>query len=126
MDKYSPTLRKYVVNIFLVISVETIRSVVGERGRGAEGGEERLAKRSRSETPAAEPQTEALRGLGAMRLRIRDHTPSACKQMASRCVGTMLARARGYRNARRHSFLVVHNAGWSRGANHRLRGRLRA
>lgn len=38
-----------------------LRSVVGERGRGAEGGEKRLANRSRRATPAAEPQTEALR-----------------------------------------------------------------
>ena len=38
-----------------------LRSAVGERGIGAEGGEQRLANRSRSATPAAEPQTEARR-----------------------------------------------------------------
>ena len=39
--------------------------MVGERGRGAESGEERLANRSRSATPAAEPQTEARRSCGS-------------------------------------------------------------
>src|SRR5438874_4324738 len=37
----------------------TLRSSDGERGRWSGGGEERLAERSRSATPAAEPQTEA-------------------------------------------------------------------
>jgi hypothetical protein len=41
-----------------------LRSAVGERGRGAEGGEERLANRSRSVTAVAEPQTEARRFCG--------------------------------------------------------------
>jgi hypothetical protein len=31
-----------------------------------------------------------------------------------------------YRIACRRPFRVVHNAGWTRGANHGLRGRLRA
>jgi hypothetical protein len=31
-----------------------------------------------------------------------------------------------YRIARWRPFRVVHNAGWSRGANHGLRGRMRA
>jgi len=38
----------------------------------AEGGEERLAHRSRSATPAAEPQTEARRSCGPMRMPARD------------------------------------------------------
>ena len=40
-----------------------LESASGESG--AEGGEQRLADRSRSETPAAEPQTEAGRSCGA-------------------------------------------------------------
>jgi len=47
-----------------------LRSVSGESG--AEGGEQRLAKRSRSATPAAEPQTEARRHCGILRMPARD------------------------------------------------------
>jgi hypothetical protein len=36
-----------------------LRSAVGERGSGAEGGKARIAHRSRSATAAAQPQTEA-------------------------------------------------------------------
>jgi len=39
---------------------------------GAEGGEQRLAKRSRSATPAAEPQTEARRHCGNSPMPARD------------------------------------------------------
>ena len=42
-----------------------LRSAVGERGSGAESGEKRIAHRSRSETAAAEPQTEARRSCGS-------------------------------------------------------------
>ena len=47
-----------------------LRSASGESG--AEGGEERLAKRSRSATPAAEPQTEARRSCGPCTMHARD------------------------------------------------------
>jgi len=47
-----------------------LRSVSGESG--AEGGEERLANRSRSATPAAEPQTKARRSCGTLRMLARD------------------------------------------------------
>jgi len=47
-----------------------LRSVSGESG--AEGGEQRLAKRSRSATPAAEPQTEARRHCGNSPMPARD------------------------------------------------------
>ena len=43
-----------------------LRSASGESG--VESGEERLAERSRSATPAAEPQTEARRYCGVLRL----------------------------------------------------------
>jgi hypothetical protein len=39
---------------------------------GAEDGEERLAERRRSATPAAKPQTEARRKYGALRMAARD------------------------------------------------------
>jgi hypothetical protein len=41
-------------------------SVSGESG--AESGEKRLAERSRSATPAAEPQTEARRSCGTLQI----------------------------------------------------------
>jgi hypothetical protein len=47
-----------------------LRSASGESG--AEGGEKRLAHRSRSATPAAEPQTEARRHCGILRMPARD------------------------------------------------------
>jgi hypothetical protein len=50
-----------------------LRSAVGERGKWSGGGEERLANRSRSATPAAEPQTEARRSCG----------PAPCKLVTS-------------------------------------------
>ena len=45
-----------------------LRSASGESG--AEGGEKRLANRSRSATPAAEPQTEARRSCGPAPLQL--------------------------------------------------------
>ena len=39
---------------------------------GAEGGEKRIVKRSRSATPAAEPQTEARRSCGRCTMQARD------------------------------------------------------
>ena len=45
-------------------------AVSGESG--AEGGGERLADRSQSATPAAEPQTEARRRCGDVRMPARD------------------------------------------------------
>jgi len=50
-----------------------LRSAVGERGKWSGGGEERLAERSRSATPAAGPQTEARRSCG----------PAPCKLVTS-------------------------------------------
>jgi hypothetical protein len=47
-----------------------LRSASGESG--AEDGEERLANRSRSATPAAEPQTEARRSCGNLLMSARD------------------------------------------------------
>ena len=55
-----------------------LRSVVGELGRGAEGGEKRLANRSRRATPAAAPQTEARRDCGHLRMLARDER--ACRE----------------------------------------------
>lgn len=49
-----------------------LRSAVGERESVAEGGEQRIANRSRSAMPAAEPQTEAGRTCGTMRMQARD------------------------------------------------------
>ena len=49
-----------------------LRSAVGERESGAEGGEKRLANCSRSATLAAEPQTEACRACGVLRMLARD------------------------------------------------------
>ena len=48
-------------------------SVCGRRaGKWSGDGEERLTKRSRSATPAAEPQTEARRSCGILRMLARD------------------------------------------------------
>ena len=41
-----------------------LRSAVGERKQWSGDGEKRIVKRSRSATPAAEPQTEARRYCG--------------------------------------------------------------
>lgn len=57
----------------VILNLDTrLRSAVGERESGAESGEERLANRSRSATPAAEPQTEARRSGGTLRMPARD------------------------------------------------------
>lgn len=49
-----------------------LRSAVGERESEVEGGEKRLAERSQSATPAAEPQTEARRACGNSANATRD------------------------------------------------------
>ena len=51
-----------------------------------EGGEERLANRSRSATPAAEPQTEARRVCGTLRVPARDER-TACEVERARSIG---------------------------------------
>ena len=60
-----------IISLFAVVNTR-LRSPVGERESGAEGAEERVAKRSRSGTPAAEPQTEARRPCGTLRMLARD------------------------------------------------------
>src|SRR6266571_4588531 len=49
-----------------------LRCAVGVRGSGAESGEKRIAHRSRSETAAVEPQTEARRSCGPREIVARD------------------------------------------------------
>jgi hypothetical protein len=49
-----------------------LRSAVGERGQWSRGAEKRVAERSRSATPAAEPQTEASRSCGHQPMQARD------------------------------------------------------
>jgi len=46
------------------MNAQRLRSAVGERGTGAEGGEARIANRSRSATAAADRQMEARRSCG--------------------------------------------------------------
>jgi len=59
-------------------------SVCGRRaGSGAEGGVKRLTKRSRSATPAAEPQTEARRDCGGRRMQARDERAICGAERAS-------------------------------------------
>jgi len=79
-----------------------LRSVSGESG--AEGGEERLANRSRSATPAAEPQTEARRSCGTLRMPARDERAVCEAERASSRGG------KGRPKARR----VKQTARWSR------------
>ena len=49
-----------------------LRSAVGVRESGAKSGEKRIAHRRRSETVAAEPQTEARRSCGPRKIAARD------------------------------------------------------
>src|SRR5258705_3436453 len=58
-----------------------LRSASGESG--AEGGEERIAERSRSATPAAEPLTEARRKCGVLEVSARDERAIYGVQQAS-------------------------------------------
>jgi len=80
-----------------------LRSAVGERGKWSGGGEEGLAERSRSATPAAGPQTEARRSCG----------PAPCKLVTSARFEKQNGRRREAYE-RRAARAVKQTARWSR------------
>ena len=55
---------------------------VGERGKWSGGGRERIANRSRSATPVAEPQTEARRSCGQCEIAARDERAGSVAERA--------------------------------------------